>query len=201
MSKLLRRAVLRPRTLRSAAARMVMAGFALSLFIGCDGTRESSSIASFLSYLAQDTAGAIAERTANVHCDSLMLSSFGFNEMGEGCWHIVADSLFYTFRGNNHKLLVRGKRVRIEAQRVQPLFDSLSIAITTHYSGGGSCKSYNLTDPYYARLYMWHHGSSTIYLHESVLTDSVALRPGLTVESVYGARSCAMEVGGPAARM
>jgi len=184
----------------NAAARIAISWIAIGL-IGCKAETEPPSVVSFISFLESDSVGTMSERSLGVRCDTLVLASLGYGELGEGCWRRVADSLFYIYRGSDHQVLVRGKRVLVAGRRLDPLTDSLIAAMASHFGKGASCERYDPADPYYARLHIWHQGRRTLYLHKSVLNDSSALRPGITVEITDGNRSCAMEVTGPPARM
>lgn len=164
----------------------------------CDNTRTSPAVQTFITYLETDTLGSLRPGAADAECGSMLLAGhIGYSGIGEQCSHRVADSLFYVYRSPDGELLIRGKRVLLAAERVSPFLDSLRTAIAQHFGKPTNCRSYDPSDPYYSRLDLWHMNSYTIFLSKSVITDTSSLRPGITVESAKGIRSCALMTGGP----
>jgi len=166
--------------------------------VSCKNSRDSPAVQSFITYLETDSLGSLSPQVAETKCGSILLAgAIGYDGIGEQCWHRVADSLFYEYRGHNGEPLIRGKRVLLSAERVEPFLDSLRAAIAANFGKQTNCRSYDPKDPYYSRIDVWHLGSRTVFLTKSVITDTAALRPGVTIESASGNRTCAMLAGGP----
>ena len=182
------------------ARSAILAIWAFSL-VACRNGHDSPSVESFITFLNEDSSPALRRDIKGTECDSLFLSHVGFSQMGEECSRRTGESLLYSYTGYAGTILIRGKRVGISAERVSPLFVSVRDAISAHFGSATNCRTYDLTDPYYSRLYIWHQRSRTFLLKKSVLNDTSVLLPGVTLESSNSSRTCGMMAGGPQPRL
>lgn len=179
-----------------AAPMMIL----IYLLANCRSEQNSIDVAGALSFL-ETGAPSANPLAANVNCDTLFLARFNRGMMSRGCSYRIADSMFYWYTTLNDSVMVRGRRMRVNAERLRPLADSVQTALSARFRRGVSCLGLDATDTYTGNFHSWLLDNRTIFLRTTMLNAPHSLFPALTLESMAGHNACAMERGGPPAHL
>jgi hypothetical protein len=164
------------------------------LVVNCSSEHENPFVAATNSYLQSDSAGVLSESATGVRCsNNFLLTAFNYNESGSGCTRRVADTNSYSWRSVGNTILVRGREVRVSAQRLRPLGDSLLQNLTKQYGNGTSCMQLKDFARRSTQFHRWRINGRTIFLRAIIIESSPT--DAITIESDSGDRACRNIVG------
>jgi hypothetical protein len=165
--------------------------------VGCRSGKEPSTTGDAVRYFEQDSTGAFTRDTPGITCSyPYALTLLGFQMKGTGCWHFVADTLYYSYATGRGEILLRGKRISVPAERLSRMTDSLQHALSARFGIAVDCKTsneiWNTTNFSY-----WRRKGQTFFLRSTIVSGTATSM--ITLEAAQGERTCNMYVGGPPA--
>jgi hypothetical protein len=178
----------------SSAATFANFYLAASLVVGCSSVDRYGAVQSTMSFLESDSAGVVSPSAVDARCTGKFpLILLEYRTIGDGCELETGDTITYSWRDSAEVVLVRGRQISVNAERLRQLGDSVQLRIAKSLGHGTDCYGWDNTARYSTHFHLWRRNNRTVFLRTTIIPRSMLSK--LTVEIAVGERGCKSYIG------